>query len=354
MAGGLCTSSRMAQQHPTAGAVAGDPLWLAHRYDPVGDSVHFVPVSRDEHRAATFLTDEYLGDRTPVPVARAEAVLNAGPAAPIHFILHSAFCCSTLLARAFDIEGISMGLKEPVILNDLVGWRHRGGEPRRVGAVLGDALTLLARPFSAGEAVIVKPSNLVNGFAPAIMSLRPGAHALLLEAPLRTYLGSVAKKGMWGRLWVRDLLAKQLKEGLVDLGFSPDDYFGQTDLQVAGVGWLAQHALFARLAAQFGPERVKTLDSEMLVARPAETMAETARLFGLSIGTSAIAAIATGPVFKRHSKFGGSFGAAERAAEHSAAALIHADEIEKVAIWIEAVADRLGLPMTIAAPLLRG
>jgi hypothetical protein len=34
--------------------------------------------------------------------------------------------------------------------------------------------------------------------------------------------------------------------------------------------------------------------------------------------------------------------------------LTHADEIEKVAIWIEAVADRLGLPMTMAAPLLRG
>ena len=343
----------MAQQNQTAGAVAGDPLWLAHRYDPVRDSVHFIQVSRNDHRSATFLTDEYLGARTPVPVARAEAVRDAGAAAPIHFILHSAFCCSTLLARAFDIEGVSMGLKEPVILNDMVGWRHRGGEPRRIGAALGDALTLLARPFSAGEAVIVKPSNLINGFAQAILSLRPGAHALLLEAPLRTYLGSVAKKGMWGRLWVRDLLAKQLKEGLVDLGFSPDDYFGQTDLQVAGVGWLAQHALFARLATQFGPDRVRTLDSETLVARPAETMAETARLFGLTIGAAAITEIANGPVFKRHSKFGGDFGAAERAAEHNDAASIHADEIEKVAIWIEAVADRLGLPMAMAAPLLK-
>ena len=342
----------MAKQHQPAGPVAGDPLWLAHRYDPVNDSVHFIHVTRDEHRAATFITDEYLGARDPVPMARAEAVRTAAAPAPMHFNFHSAFCCSTLLARAFDIEGVAMGLKEPVILNDLVGWRHRGAQPGQLGAVLDHALTLLARPFAAGEAIVVKPSNLLNGLAPAILSMRPGARAILLEAPLRTYLASVAKKGMWGRLWVRDLLGKQLKEGLVDLGFTPEDYFGQTDLQVAGVGWLAQHALFGKLARSFGPERVRSLDSETLVARPEEAIAQTARLYGLALDKASIAGIANGPVFKRHSKFGGDFGQAERAAEHRDASATHADEIAKVATWIEAVADRLGLPMTSAAPLL--
>ncbi len=67
---------------------------------------------------------------------------------------------------------------------------------------------------------------------------------------------------MTGRLWARDLLVKQLREGLHPFGYQGEDYLGQTDLQVAALGWLAQHILFARMVEQFGPGRVATLDSE--------------------------------------------------------------------------------------------
>ena len=43
-----------------AASIAGDPAWLAHRYDPTADDIHFVEAPRAVHRAATFLTDEYL------------------------------------------------------------------------------------------------------------------------------------------------------------------------------------------------------------------------------------------------------------------------------------------------------
>ncbi len=176
-----------------------DPLWLADRYDPEQDAVNFRYVDRDGHRAATFLTDKYLGTSiSPVVVKREEALAAQPPQAPIHFIFHSAFCCSTLLARAVDVPGVAMGLIEPVILSDIVGWRQRGGDPRRIRQVLDGALTLLARPFTHGEAVVVKPSNVCNGLAEAMMALRPDSRALLIYAPLPLFLGSVAKKGMWG------------------------------------------------------------------------------------------------------------------------------------------------------------
>ena len=258
----------MAPAPPPPASIARDPAWLAHRYDPGHDAVHFVHVPRAVHRAATFLTDEYLpAGPPPVIVRRGDAMAALPPPGPLHFILHSAFCLSTVLARAFDIPGVAMGLKEPLILNDLCGWRIRGAERNRLAAVLGDTLTLLARPFGAGEAVIVKPTNLFNGLATVSLAMRPGARALLLHAPLETYLRSVAKKGMTGRLWVRDLMVKQLQEGLIDLGFEDADYLGMTDLQAAAVGWLAQHALFAALIARF-PDRVRSLDSETLLARP--------------------------------------------------------------------------------------
>ena len=334
---------------PTPAAVALDPLWLADRYDPGHDAFHFRQVSHADHRAATFLTDEYLpAGASTLVLRRSEAIAAAGEPGPVHFIFHSAYCCSTLLARAFDLPGAAMGLKEPVLLNDLVGWKHRGGAPAAIAAVLNDGLTLLARPFGPGEAVVIKPSNVVNSMAAAILTVRPEARALFLHAPLRTYLGSIAKKGMWGRLWVRDLLVKQLRDGMAWPGMTSEDYLGLTDLQAGAIGWLAQHALFARLAAKHAG-RVRTLDSEALMADPAAAMSALGQLFAIDLDAAAVVA---GPAFTRHSKSGTAFSGGDRAGEHRDAADLHADEIDKVAIWAEAVAATANLSLTLPAPLL--
>lgn len=331
--------------------IVGNAEWLAHRYDPTGDAVHFRHVPRDVHAAVTFLTEEYLPKDAQTIVLRRQDCLDVVEPAPVHFVFHSAYCCSTLVARAFDAAGKAMGLKEPVILNDLVGWRRRGGQTDRVAAVLGDALTLLARPFSAGESVIVKPSNVFNGFASAALGLRPMASALLLYAPLPTFLRSIAKKGMWGRLWVRELFAGQLGDGLVDLGFAPGDYLKLTDLQVAALGWLVQHAMFTRISQRFGP-RVATLDSEKLLANPPAALAAMASLFRIPLDDQAIAAIASGRAFSSHSKSGEAYSAKQRDADYAEAGALHADEIEKVGIWAEAVGKNAGVPVRLPNALL--
>lgn len=318
--------------------VLRDASWLAHRFDPGNDTIVFRHVDRAAHAKATFLTDEYLGEEAnPFVIRRAEAVAGAPEPAPVHFIFHSAFCCSTLLARAFDIPGLAMGLKEPVILNDIVGWRHRGAAGRDVAEALDNGLKLLARPFGPGEATIIKPSNVVNGLAPAMMGLRPQSKALLLRAPLPIFLKSVAKKGMWGRLWVRDLMTKQLREGLIDLGFEQADYLELTDLQAAAVGWLAQQALFARMVEQFG-ERVRTLDSETLLDNAEAGIEALALFFGIDIDADRRKAILQGRAFTTDSKTGAAFTRAQRESGYDEAARHHADEIEKVLVWAEAVA----------------
>jgi hypothetical protein len=206
---------------PSIEAAVADAAWLAHRYDPGHDAVHLLHVTREDHRRATFLTDEYLpGARAARGPAggRGRGSQSPCPAAlpvPLGLLL-------------FDAAGAAF---------DRPGWAGRAegaGRPQRHGRlapprwpgpdmaeVLDDVLTLLARPFVAGEAVVVKPSNIVNGLAPAILTLRPGARALLLHAPLRTYLGSVAKKGLEGRLWVRTLMLGLLDDKLIDWASRP-------------------------------------------------------------------------------------------------------------------------------------
>ncbi len=329
-------------------AVARDPMWFADRYDPGHDAVHFRRLSRDDHRAATFLTDEYLPTAAPgVVIRRDDAIAAAPQTGPIHFIFHSAFCCSTLLARAVDVPGVAMGLKEPVLLNDLVGWKARGAPAADLAGVLDTALTLLARPFARDEAIVVKPSNICNGIASAMLTVRPDSRALLLHAPLRTFLGSIARKSWTGRLWVRDLLVKQRHDGIQWPGMGVDDFMRLTDLQAAAIGWLAQHAIFARIASRF-PDRVRTIDSETMMADPGAALTAVGALFRLPLDGAAIAA---GPEFARHSKYGDAFDAVTRATARSTEAAF-ADEIDKVAIWTEAVASGVGLDLALTAGLL--
>ncbi|MBA3897752.1 MAG: hypothetical protein H0X36_11610 [Sphingomonadaceae bacterium] len=333
-------------------AIVRDAAWFAHRYESASDTVSFVHADRAAHRAAPFLRDNYLPESdAPVSIDRREAVAAAPAGAPIHFIFHTGYCCSTLVARAFDVPGVAMGLKEPLILNDLSVWSLDGAEPARVEAVLDDSLTLLARPFAPGEAVIVKPSNVPNNLIGAILRLRPEAKAVLMYAPLRAYLPSIASKGMDGRAWVRMLHNNLVKEGRLKLDFTMEQFMELTDLQVAALGWMAQQLQMQALALHFGRERVATLSSETLLADPSAAITALDRLFGTGMDADAIDAIVTGPTFARNAKTGETYSPAQRAAEREATMAVYGGEIEVVANWAEKLAGRTGVAMALAAPL---
>lgn len=330
----------------SAARIVADPEWLAHRYDERADAFHYRHVTRARHAEIGFATDDYLGkEDNPVVVRRQEAAKLLGDQAPIHFIFHSAFCASTMLVRALDVPGSAMGISEPVMLNDMTGWRKRGAEVRLHAMVMNDALGQLSRPWSKGEAVVVKPSNIFNGLAMGALHLRPAARALLLYSPIEEFLLSVARKGMWCRLWVRELLENLLQEGMVDLGFEPRDYLRHTDLQVAGVGWLAQHNLFHRMAKHYGPGRIATLDSETLTGDPAASVAKVAAHFGLSARFEAT--YADHPAVLRNSKSGAAFERGERQMNQARARETYGDEIEKVAEWIRVVGERQGISLEL-------
>lgn len=332
---------------PTPAQLAADPGWFPWRYDETADALRFRRLARADHARATFLTDTYLGAGEQISAPRAAIAAALPPLAPLHFIFHSAFCLSTVLARAFDLPGQAMAWKEPMLFNDLAGWQLRGAPGPALAAAMDAGLALLARPLSAGEVLVAKPSNIANALIAGMLQLRPQACALLLHAPLPVYLGSIARKGLEGRLWVRDLIIRQRSQRLADFGFGANDLLGQTDLQVAAVGWLAQQQLFARLAGRH-PHRLRSIDSETLSRDPAAAMDALGRLFGVALDGPAIAA---GPAFTRHSKDGAAFDAAARTMARAAEAA-HADELAKVVVWATRLADTHGVAMQLPAPLL--
>lgn len=67
------------------------PEWLAHRYDPQQDAIHFIKADRELRRTVPFLTDENLPSaKEPLVVQRQDSLAATAPPSPIHFIFHSA------------------------------------------------------------------------------------------------------------------------------------------------------------------------------------------------------------------------------------------------------------------------
>jgi len=326
-----------------------------HRFDESAARIRFVPVPRALHARCTFITDEHLPSGLSVnslPLSEIRETLSE-PTSPRHFVFHSAYCCSTMVARAFDMPGRAMGLKEPQILNDLLGWRRRGAEDDQVRAVLRTSLNLLSRPFEEGEVSVIKPSNIANPLAKAMLELSPDAKALLLYAPIESYLQSIAKKGMWGRRWVREVLVATIGDRNLIGGFEDQNLLELTDLQVAALGWLSQHALFTRLIEEFGEGRVRTLDSATLLADQRSAMSALTQHFGIDLSDGQLDEVMAGPAFTTHSKQAAErFDAGDRAKEQADMAEIHAEEIGMVAAWTQAVAQSQGIELTLPASLL--
>jgi len=325
--------------------IIGDGRWLAHRYDETNDSIQFRLVPREAQRELTFLTDFEIGDAPLAIHPRQDclAEVRKGDLATPRMIFHSAFCCSTLLARAFDIPGVSFGLKEPQILNDVAGLQMRRADPRQIAAAMDIALLLLARPIDEGEINVIKPSTVVNPLIPLILAMRPELRGVLLHAPLETFLGSVARKEVEGRAWVRELMWKFILSGQADrFGLSDEDLYRQTDLQVAALGWLTQHALFGDAAAKNA--NLRALDSETLMKRPEQNLSALGKLFDLKFDADLIA---NGRAFKTHSKDRTDYSADRRQEERDRGLELHAREIGMVMKWAEKLAQHAGIATSL-------
>jgi hypothetical protein len=333
---------------PTLAQVVRDPNWIPHTFDASGDSLTFVHVPGEARTGLMFLSDEHFAGKLP------KAAFPAGAVAPeversertaLHFIFHTSFCCSTLLAKALEVPGKSVTLQEPDVLINLANRLIRSDDAanrQRLELVL----RLLERPFASGEAVIVKPTNFANRLLDLTLAKRENSNAVLLYSDVGTFLRSLLKRGMFGRIFGRRLFNQLRSWSPIDFGFAPEQLLEQTDAQIAALAWLMQMAHLDSVARAFGPERVMLLDSAGLLAEPASAVSDAQALFGLRLSADEISKIANGAVFARHSKFGErNYDPAARAKEHEAATAAHADELEMVTKWVEAVAAQMGLPM---------
>lgn len=332
---------------PALRDVVLDPEWIPHTFDAAGANLTFVHVPRAARTDLMFLSDEHFAGNFPkadFPAAEVAAQIGQAARAPIHFVFHTSFCCSTLLANALDVPGSTTLLKEPDVLINLANRLIRSDDQANRHR-LDLVLRLLERPFAPGETVIVKPTNFANRLLETILAQRPQSKTVLLYSDVETFLRSLLKRGMFGRIFGRRLFTQLRAWSPLDFGYGPDELLQLTDVQATALAWLMQIHHFDAVARAFR-DRVVILDSPTLLADPAAAVDKVQALFGLGLDRARVETIAAGPVFSRHSKFADrDYDAHAREKEHKAATEAHSEELEMVVKWIEAVAAQIGAPL---------
>lgn len=275
---------------------------MPHAYE--AERLSFVRVPRAVAREAPFLDPRCLGNAphsAPAPVAQLPPYAIEREARPAGFIFHTAFCCSTLLARAMDVPGVSMGLKEPFVLSTLAAQTPAERETERAKAALRMSVQMLSRPYADGETQVIKPNNLANVIASDILEAHPEGKAIILYSPLDDFLNALSRKGLEGRGYARSLYMDLANAGAVSPG-EAQDLVLHTDLEIGAQAWLAQARLLQDAARRFGPDRVRTLRADTLLAKKASVLDRIGTFFNLGASAETWRAVATGPVFEQDAK----------------------------------------------------
>jgi hypothetical protein len=253
-----------------------DPTCFPVAYDPQRGTVALQRIDLDAIGRASFLDG-----RTPLssePVWSLP-VVDCPPArhAPA-LLFHTAFCGSTLLARALHAPPAAVSLKEPgvmlaIAMATLQPDRH---PPASTESAARAILGLLARPWQPDGRVLVKPTNQVNRIVPMLLQASPGSRALLLYSSLEQFLLSCCKK-----LPAAETLVRWMAQALLPgtqlaqrLGVPMSHPFNLVEAAV--LTWYAQMEIYAMALAQDDDGRLRSLDIDVMLAEPQAAVAAAA------------------------------------------------------------------------------
>lgn len=227
---------------------------------------------------------------------------------PVHYIFHSAFCCSTLLTRYLDNLRTGLTLREPhslYLAASLLRFRGTGILPELEPPIWERSYRfirrLLARRYAPSDAVFIKPSDGCNNLATDLLSAHPDNRGIFLYSTLERFLVStlkVAERHEWARIRVRELSLDQMRTtGRVVADPSTLDL-----PQTVALVWLYHTSSYRRMANSPVGEHLVAVDSQALMEQPETALDKILHHFGVSVERERIAAAIADPDLTIHSK----------------------------------------------------
>jgi len=331
--------------------VIRDPQWFPVALSQDYETLQFGRITRDALAGEAFLDQRMASAVTATqayPVADVAGLLHDSAQPQPVFVFHSAFCCSTLLARALDVPGLCLALKEPDVIMGVANALRTRDDPDRNRLLFDVTLALLARRFDDDEAILIKPTNAASNLLPHVLAT--AAPVLVLYGDLRSFLVSVLKKGEACKAFVRTQynIFGLDPGGLASIPARQAMTF--TDLQVAALVW--RHQLERFQISMSGQRTAASLEFHTLLDAPAATLAAVAVHLGLAHEHGLLASVVAGPVFGRDAKFASqAYDARQRAADAATVEAHHAEAVEQVIEWAQQVdlgtALKLPLPRSL-------
>lgn len=324
-----------------------NPDYLAYRFNFGTEQVEFLPVTRSDIRRVSALKHSFIdSDRKLIPVPLAELVplLEATPQAwsenPPRFIFHTAFCASTHLSRMLDVDGISIGLREPQLLLDAANAKRLQWQSRTT--VLGYrqlprlALALLHKHAQGKEKLILKPINSVNNIIPELLQVTGNAKSLMLYTDVRNFLLSTLRKGEGGRQTVRsmfDLLRCDFPH-LEKLRLT--DTIHMTDLRIILTLWRLQIEQAEQALQQFAPgNTMASVYGETLIEDPSGVLRAANHFLNLGVSEDRLETIVNSDERHQDAKNSGQrFSAEKRAGVYQALEEFYGADLEHGMQWM--------------------
>ncbi|MGH8127441.1 MAG: hypothetical protein ACRETC_03610 [Gammaproteobacteria bacterium] len=313
------------------------PETYLYAWDFADESARFIPMDRAALARSSFLDQRIAADLSTVqnvPIAEVLSSTSGEPSAAPAFIFHTAFCCSTLLARSLDLPGRTLALREPATLLQLADLK-RGLTVTNynVASLLTPTLNLLSRPFRTGERVLIKPTNLVNNLIPELLAASPESRVLVLYDNLEAFLLSVLKRPRESERGISQFL-ERLRLDAPARAFAPEVLnVGDLPRRAALVWALQMHALNASLSTS--PSHVRFLGAPSLLREPVSALAAVTEWLNLGIDTAVLRDVTQGPIWNRHAKHPDqSYTPARRNEEQTLARRLLADPLQQTRAWM--------------------
>jgi hypothetical protein len=218
---------------------------------------------------------------------------------PTHYILHAAYCCSTLLARYLELIPSCFVLKEPQLLAQLA-LAYKPSLPRW-NELFDLGVRLLSRTYEPEEVAIIKMHVPCNVLGERLLQHNPRSTITFLATPLRHFVLAVLKSNVRRRrvrYWLRHM-AQYAQPGIDLVNINPADL---TDAEVAVCFWILNRAFCEQLSTGPYRSRVLVLDGECVAEFPREVLPNVTNLLGLSIGQDQLRWLVEHPSFQRHAK----------------------------------------------------
>jgi len=317
-------------------------------------SMSFVRIPRSTYKNSAFLVPRHTDMGRSLYSFNLDDLLLRNMSSPLqgartHYILISAFCCSTLLARFLDEMANCLVLKEPALVAQLGMLRYRKSamaagewesEWRQLAPV---CLGLMNRAFQPEDIVIVKPSDIGNCIGDAILQHDPRSKAILLSVKLRTFILSVLKSDS-RREWTRG--RARFWKGAVD-AFSPlahAEVRQLDDARLAAYIWLMTNAFWRELRCGAAHSRVLELDGEEVSDQPGPTLERVMTFFDIPFTPQDVVRIVNSAATSKHSKHPDKqYDAATRRADLQDWERRFGDQADAAIEWASPIADELGL-----------